>query len=205
MLKFEFDSEWKEILTKQYNKMILFYIIIPSLVPVFGQRNSNYNFTANAFIQQYYQQFDSPISRPNLKNFYDQSDSTLSLNGEVIYGANSIFDRLNLLPRFNNRSIHLTDNQPKIDGGSISEICGKFQYDNGTIVFFSEMISISPRLSSFIIQNHNLRIIEMGMNMTSTNAVSSGGMIFSNLANNSGSITFASGLTTTTNGLKFSG
>jgi len=138
--------------------MILFLLLIQFFNPILSQRNVNYNQTATAFVQQFYAQFDLPHLRLSLKVYYDINDSTYSLNGEVIYGANGIFDKLNFIPKISNRTIMTLDNQPKVDGGTISQIHGKFQYDNGTVVFFTEMIVIGLKGTTFYIQNQILRL-----------------------------------------------
>lgn len=177
--------------------MLFFIAFLASLHLVHGQRNANYNVSAGSFINFYYQQFDVPTSRNNLKSNYDLLNSTLSLNGEVIIGANSIIDRLNLLPKFNQR-VHINiDNQPTVNGGSISVIFGRAKLDNGTVVFMSDMIMLAPRGTSSYIQNQSIRFVS---GITFATAVANTRFVFSALKSNP---VVTGGATTV--GLKFVG
>lgn len=185
--------------------MLLVLLIIQLFNPILSQRNVNFNQTATAFVQQFYAQFDLPYLRSSLKVYYDINDSTYSLNGEVIYGSNGIFDKLNFIPKINNRTIMIIDNQPKVDGGTISQICGKFQYDNGTVIWFTEMIVIGLKGTTFYIQNQIMRL-STGNPMQGSSG--SGNFVFSNVASTAaGAPTFAgsNAATTASAGLKFSG
>ena len=156
-------------------------------------------------MQQFYAQFDLPYLRLSLKVYYDINDSTYSLNGELIYGTNNIFDKFNFIPKINNRTIMIIDNQPKVDGGTISQIHGKFQYDNGTVVWFTEMIVIGLKGTTFYIQNQILRL-STGNPMQGSGSGNS--FVFSNVASTPvGAPTFAGNTvgTTAAAGLKFSG
>lgn len=187
--------------------MLLFLLLIQFFNPILSQRNVNFNQTATVFVQQFYAQFDLPYLRLSLKVYYDINDSTYSLNGEVIYGANSIFDKFNFIPKISNRTIITLDNQPKVDGGTISQIHGKFQYDNGTVVFFTEMIIIGLKGTTFYIQNQILRL-STG-NPIQGSSGSGNSFVFSNVASTPvgayGNINGNVVATTPATGLKFSG
>ncbi|KAG5679192.1 hypothetical protein PVAND_008779 [Polypedilum vanderplanki] len=136
---------------------LLLFVLSPTLISC--DRNTNYNQSGNVFIQQYYQQLDNTYLRPNLKNLYDITDSTFSYNGEIFYGSNNIMTRIQQIPKIFNRTLIVVDHQPKLDEGIITNIFGKIQIDNGTIltIFFSEMFLLQWR-GFFYIQHQYLRI-----------------------------------------------
>lgn len=183
--------------------MLLVLLIIQLFNPILSQKNVNFNQTATAFVQQFYAQFDLPYLRSSLKVYYDINDSIYSLNGEVIYGTNSIFDKINFIPKISNRTILIIDNQPKVDGGTISQIHGKFQYDNGTVVLFTDMIVIGLKGTTFYIQNQIMRF-STGNPMQGSPVSRS--FVFSNVASTPASAPTGNNVATTPSaGLKFSG
>jgi hypothetical protein len=100
------------------------------------------------------------------------------------------------------------DNQPKIDGGTISQIHGKFQFDNGTVIWFTEMIVVGLKGTTFYIQNQILRF-STGNPMQGTSGTGNS-FVFSNAASTpAGAPTFAgngnAAGTTPGSGLKFAG
>lgn len=108
---------------------------------------------------QYYLLFDGVVPRAGIKDYYDSTDSIMVYGGEIFIGVDKITEKLNNLPKVYQRNITASDFQPTNDGGVILNIFGRIQFTDATTspFFFTEMLIIKLKVTSYYIQNQYLR------------------------------------------------
>ena len=152
---------------------------------VMGERIQNYDQAGKSFVQQYYAIFDSAL-RTNVRNFYENNDSTLVASGNIFFGVDAIVQKLTSMVTIIQRNITTSDCQPTNDAGIIVNVAGKFSFiDISKIVsinstnaslWFNEMFVLKPRVTSFFIENQHFRTSVW--NMTTASMNNSDGLIF---------------------------
>eukprot|EP01099_Mayorella_cantabrigiensis_P006614 TRINITY_DN556_c0_g1_i2.p1 TRINITY_DN556_c0_g1~~TRINITY_DN556_c0_g1_i2.p1 ORF type:complete len:120 (+),score=25.30 TRINITY_DN556_c0_g1_i2:148-507(+) len=112
---------------------------------------------ARAFIQHYYQTFDS--NRANLASLY-QPQSMLSWEGKPFQGTQAIANQLTSLP-FQTvvHAITTFDVQPSPGNGLLVFVCGDLKVDNEHPMKFSQIFNLVPtETGSYFVFNDIFRL-----------------------------------------------
>merc|ERR1711976_430446 len=113
---------------------------------------SNAQQIANAFIQHYYQVFDSR-NYQNLANLYQES-SMLTFEGDTFTGPKAIVEKLSALPfKQVQHIISTTDCQPCPGNGLIVFVNGALSIDGDNQLKFAQAFTLFPNGNSFYVVN----------------------------------------------------
>eukprot|EP00802_Teleaulax_amphioxeia_P026472 Tamp_27556.p1 GENE.Tamp_27556~~Tamp_27556.p1 ORF type:complete len:176 (-),score=23.14 Tamp_27556:169-696(-) len=108
---------------------------------------SNFEEVGTAFVQHYYQIFDS--NRGGLQGLY-QDTSMLTFEGEKIMGAAAIAQKLVGLPfQTVKHEVVTVDSQPTAGGGVLVSACGNLKVDSSEHAMkFSQVFVLMPQVTN---------------------------------------------------------
>ncbi|RWS04532.1 nuclear transport factor 2-like protein [Dinothrombium tinctorium] len=122
--------------------------------------NPNYEQIGKGFVQQYYGLFDGDRStRTNLVNFYSETKSLMTFEGQQIMGRVKIMEKLQGLTFTNiQHSISAVDAQPTFDGGVLVMVLGQLKTDEDPPHTFNQVFVLKPLGDSFYIEHDIFRL-----------------------------------------------
>lgn len=143
---------------KNMRAIIVALVLLVTSLSVMSDRIGNFNQVGMELMQKYYAAFDANLpKRSEVKDLYDAVDSYLVYAGESFIGVDKIMEKFNSVLNVVARNITSSDSQPTNDGGVIMNVFGRISSVDNTLLYFTEMFVIKPRVTSFFIQNQQFR------------------------------------------------
>lgn len=122
--------------------------------------NPDYENIGKVFVQQYYAMFDGDVThRAGIANFYSDTDSLLTFEGQPFMGKAKISDKLSQLT-FQKilHQIETCDCQPTVDGGVVVLVTGHLNTDDDPPHRFSQTFVLKPANNTYFVQHDLFRL-----------------------------------------------
>jgi len=122
--------------------------------------NPNYEQIGKSFVLQYYSLFDQDVAaRATLANFYSETNSLMTFEGQQIMGRGKIMEKLQALTF--QKIAHSTttiDLQPTFDGGVIVAVLGQLKTDDDPPHTFNQVFVLKPLNDTFYVEHDLFRL-----------------------------------------------
>lgn len=126
--------------------------------------NPDYQNIGTVFVQQYYALFDGDVNtRTGIANFYSDTDSLLTFEGQPFMGKAKIAEKLGQLT-FQKiaHKIDTCDCQPTVDGGVVVLVTGQLNTDDDPPHRFIQTFVLKPTGTSYFVQHDLFRLCLQG-------------------------------------------
>lgn len=122
--------------------------------------NPEFENIGKVFVQQYYALFDGDAtSRANIANFYSDTNSLLTFEGQPFMGKVKIAEKLgNLTFQKINHAIESLDCQPTLDGGVVVTVVGQLKTDDDPPHRFFQTFVLKPANNTYFVQHDLFRL-----------------------------------------------
>uniref|UniRef100_A0A914WKA1 Nuclear transport factor 2 n=1 Tax=Plectus sambesii TaxID=2011161 RepID=A0A914WKA1_9BILA len=123
--------------------------------------NPNFEAIGNAFVQHYYQKFDTVDATARtvgLQDLYDVANSYMTFEGVQVKGRDAILQKFGSLTfKTIQRGITKSDCQPLADGSILVSVLGQLKTDEDPIQSYNHTFILRPSAQSFFIANEIIR------------------------------------------------
>jgi len=121
--------------------------------------NPNYEQIGKTFVQQYYAMFDDSAQRAGLANFYSETKSLMSFEGQQMMGKIKIMEKIQSWTfQKIQHIITVIDAQPTFDGGVLVAVLGQLKTDDDPPHTFNQVFVLKPVNDSFYVEHDIFRL-----------------------------------------------
>lgn len=122
--------------------------------------NPNFATIGETFVNQYYTLFDGGAAqRAGVANFYSESNSLLTFQGDQFMGRAKIMEKIGALGfQTIKHQITTADCQPTFDGGVVVMVFGQLKTDDDPPLSFSQVFVLKPANNTFYVEHDVFRL-----------------------------------------------